>query len=157
MATTTTRERAAAPRDGHPRAGSADGGDGAAHAQPAPLDLLLTEAAVGPVQRWNPGAAGAKAALKLAARPRTVARRGAGLGAELAKITVGRSEVGPSKGDRRFKDPAWTGNPAFRRLGQAYLAAGATLDGLLGDAELAWAEERRLRFAAENLVDALAP
>jgi poly[(R)-3-hydroxyalkanoate] polymerase subunit PhaC len=155
VAATTTREPTGARRDGHARAAS--DGDGAAHTPAAPLDLLLTEASARSVQRWNPGAAGAKAALKLAARPRTVARRGAGLGAELAKIVIARSEVGPSKADRRFKDAAWTANPVFRRLGQAYLAAGATLDGLLCDAELDWAEERRVRFAAENVVDVLAP
>jgi polyhydroxyalkanoate synthase len=98
-----------------------------------------------------------KAAAKLAVRPRTVARRGAALAAELTKIAVGRSEVGPAKSDRRFKDQAWSENPAFRRLGQSYLAAAAALDTLLCDIELEWSEERRVRFAAENVVDAVAP
>jgi polyhydroxyalkanoate synthase subunit PhaC len=121
------------------------------------LDEILTDAAVGPGRRWFPGVAGAKAAAKLAARPRAVARRTLGLGAELAKIAAGRSEVAPARGDRRFKDPAWTSNPALRRLVQAYLAAGATADDLLCDAQLDWAGERRVRFALENVVDALAP
>ncbi len=119
--------------------------------------MLLNEAAVGPVRNWNPGVAGIKATVKLALRPRTVARRGAALAAELTKVAVGRSEVGPAKSDRRFKDPAWSGNPAFRRLGQSYLATAAALDALLCDVELEWSEERRVRFAAENVVDAVAP
>jgi polyhydroxyalkanoate synthase len=120
--------------------------------------MLLTEAASGgPAQRWIPGKAGVKAALKLAARPQKLARRSASLTAELAKIAVGRSEVAPDKRDRRFKDPAWQGNPAYRRLGQSYLAWARTLDRLVCDADLDWADERRLRFAAENLVDAVAP
>ncbi len=40
---------------------------------------------------------------------------------------------------------------------QAYLAAGHTLDELIEDAELDLQEERRVRFAAENVFDALAP
>jgi len=121
------------------------------------LDALLTGASAGPGRRWVPGVAGAKAAARLAVRPATVARRTAGLGATMAKIAVGRSEVAPAKGDRRFTDPAWQGNPGFRRLGQAYLALGATLHDLLEDAALDWGDERRLRFALDNVVDALAP
>src|SRR5947209_1613847 len=123
----------------------------------APLDMLLNDAALGPVQRWNPGVAGLKAAGKLALRPGTTARRGVNLARELARIGLGRSEVGPAKSDRRFKDPAWSGNPAFRRLGQAYLAAAKTLDALLCEVELDWSEERRVRFATENVIDAIAP
>jgi len=125
---------------------------------PSPsLDAMLTEAAVGPRQRWLPGVAGLRAAASLAGKPRRVAGRAGGLGAELARIAAGRSEVAPAKGDRRFKDPAWEGNPIFRRLGQSYLAVGGTLHNLLEDAELEWDQERRLRFTLDNLVDALAP
>jgi polyhydroxyalkanoate synthase subunit PhaC len=154
---TAAKGRRAPSRNGKSTADTRSDESTAVIAQGAPLDMLLNEAAVGPVQRWNPGVAGVKAAGKLALRPRTVARRGAGLAAELARIAIGRSAVGPAKSDRRFKDPAWSTNPAFRRMGQSYLAAAATLDGVLCDAELEWSEERRVRFAAENLVDALAP
>src|SRR5947209_3932255 len=139
----------------------AGAGNGAApgrpDAQSAPRDALLSQAAHGPLQRWTPGASGIKAAVKLAMRPQKVVTHGGALAAELAKIAVGRSEVGPAKGDRRFSDPAWTGNPAYRRLAQSYLATAGALDRILCAADLPWAEERRVRFAAENLVDALAP
>jgi polyhydroxyalkanoate synthase subunit PhaC len=122
------------------------------------LDTLLTEASSGgPAQRFIPGMAGVRAAAKLAARPQRVASRTAGLAGELAKIAVGRSDVAPDKRDRRFKDPAWSGNPAYRRLEQSYLAWASALDRLVCDANLDWADERRVRFAAENVVDALAP
>jgi class II poly(R)-hydroxyalkanoic acid synthase len=121
------------------------------------LDQVLTDAALGPGRRVFPGVAGVKAAARLAARPATVARRGLELGAELAKVTAGRSELEPPRGDRRFRDPAWNENPAFRRLAQGYLALARTADRLLCDADLDWAAERRLRFAVENVVDALAP
>src|SRR3954452_14867281 len=131
--------------------------DDPATAPGVPLDLLLADAGVGPARRWTPGLAGVKAAAKLALRPGRVASRTTSLAAELGRIALGSSEVAPAKGDRRFKDAAWALNPAFKRLGQTYLAAAQTLDALLSDAELGWSDERRVRFAAENVVSALAP
>ena len=84
--------------------------------------------------------------------PRRAARR-----ASWRKVGIGRSALEPAKGDRRFKDDAWRGNPAFKRLLQAYLATGQAVDGLIGDAGLDWRSERQVRFAAENVLDALAP
>ena len=40
---------------------------------------------------------------------------------------------------------------------QAYLATGDTVDRLISDAELDWRTERQARFAASNVLDALAP
>ena len=122
------------------------------------LDAMLTDAAIGSAgPRWLPGTAGVKATVKLGRKPRRVLSRAGGYGLELARIAAGRSDLAPAKGDRRFKDEAWQGNPAFKRLGQSYLATGQYVDGLLSDAELEWADEQRLRFAAENVLDALAP
>src|SRR5947199_5803574 len=154
MPTQTSRKRPPSGNGGSPADTETRAGAGA---EAAPLDMLLSEAAVGPAERWNPGMAGVKAAAKLALRPRTVGRRGGALAAELTKVAVGRSDIGPAKGDRRFKDPAWTGNPAFRRLGQSYVAAAAILDELLCDVDLDWSSERRVRFAVENVIAALAP
>jgi len=119
--------------------------------------MLLSEAAATPTRRWLPGLAGVRAGVNLALRPRKVARRGLGLAADVAKVAAGRSKAEPAKSDRRFKDPAWTGNPVFRRLCQTYLVAGEALDGLLSDAELDWGDERRVRFATDNVISALAP
>jgi polyhydroxyalkanoate synthase subunit PhaC len=141
-----TQEREGADEEAARAAGPAAG-----------LDVLLTDAAQGPLRRWVPARATVKTAAKLATRPDAVAARGARLAAELAKVAAGRSELAPDKGDRRFRDPAWGSNPAFRRLLQGYLAAGRAVDGLLCDADLDWASERRMRFAAENVLDALAP
>ena len=121
------------------------------------LDTMLTDATRGPLRRLLPGRAAAKLAARLATRPDVVVTRGAQLAAELAKVGIGRSELSPAKGDRRFKDEAWDGNPAFRRLLQSYLAAGEAVDGLIRDAGLDWRSERQVRFAAENVLDALAP
>ena len=89
-----------------------------------PLDLLLTQAALGPARRFLPGGSGLRFAGALARRPERLATRLGGLAGELARIAVGASEVAPSTRDRRFADPAWTQNPVLRRLVQAYLAVG---------------------------------
>jgi hypothetical protein len=65
---------------------------------------------------------------RLARRPRTTGRRLGALAAELARIGIGTSTVAPSKRDRRFADPAWSGNPLLRRVVQAYLATRKTLE-----------------------------
>jgi polyhydroxyalkanoate synthase len=123
----------------------------------APLDVMLTDAALGAGSRWNPGSSPLKLVAGLARRPRVPARRAADLAVELAKIAAGRSEVAPGKKDNRFRDPAWTANPLYKRLCQSYLAAGGTLEALVDDAELDWRSEQRLSFLVANLVDALAP
>ena len=136
-----------------------DGGAGRPSSQaPSGLDGLLTEAARGgPMRTWFPGMAGLKFAAKLAVRPDITARRSAQLAADLAKIGTGTSDLEPPKGDRRFRDAAWKGNPALKRLMQGYLASGRFVDRLVCDAGLDWRSERRVRFAAENVLDALAP
>src|ERR1700684_199251 len=93
-----------------------------------PLDLLLSDAATGMLRRVNPGGSGLRLAAALAARPRLVAGRGGRLAGELARIAVGRSEVQPSRRDRRFADPGWTGNALLRRAMQAYLAAAESVE-----------------------------
>ncbi len=123
----------------------------------APLDMLLTSAATGPLRRFAPNASWYRFAGGLAARPRTVGRRGAELAAELGRITIGTSERAPSRRDRRFADPAWTHNPLLRRLVQAYLAAAETAGTLVGDAELEWRDAERMNFVVDNVVEALAP
>jgi poly[(R)-3-hydroxyalkanoate] polymerase subunit PhaC len=123
----------------------------------APLDVLLASAAAGPLRRFAPDASTAKFAVALARRPVTTARRLGGLAAELARIGAGTSALAPPKRDRRFADPAWTGNLLLRRVVQAYLAAGMTADQLVGDAALDWQDDKRVRFLVENLADALSP
>jgi polyhydroxyalkanoate synthase len=123
----------------------------------APLDALLVDAALGPLRQLAPDPSTAMFAVGLARRPLTTARRLGSLAAELARISVGTSALAPPKRDRRFTDPAWTGNPLLRRIVQAYLAAGQTADQLVNDAALDWRDDRRVRFLAENLEDALSP
>jgi polyhydroxyalkanoate synthase subunit PhaC len=123
----------------------------------APLDLLLTSSAVGVADRMMPNIAWSRFALNLAKQPRTLASRAGTLGRELLSIAEGRSELVPAKGDKRFADPAWRGNPLLRRTMQAYLATNSTVDQLFSDADLDWRDAERIRFVLDLLTEGLAP
>jgi pimeloyl-ACP methyl ester carboxylesterase len=127
------------------------------HAAGGALDLLLESAALGPLRRLSPGVAGVRMVEHLARRPDAIATRAAELARELAKVAAGRSDVAPSPKDRRFSDPAWSGNPLLHRTLQGYLATATALQRLVDDAGLDWADHERVRFAVDNLVAALAP
>jgi polyhydroxyalkanoate synthase len=132
---------------------------GARAAARSALDVMLTDAAIddGGVARFLKPAAAGKVAVALARRPRRLARRVGRLGGELGRVAAGSSESAPAKGDRRFADQAWQDNWLLRRVLQSYLAAVETVDDLISDAELDWRGERQARFAAGNILDALAP
>jgi len=134
-------------------AGPADEGEELA----APLDLMLTDAALGLPRRLAPNSSWFALGRRLATRPRAVARRGTDLTRQLAQIAVGQSAITPAKRDRRFADPAWQQNPFLRRTVQAYLAAETTADALVTDAGLGWRDNERVRFVLENVFDAVAP
>jgi polyhydroxyalkanoate synthase subunit PhaC len=123
----------------------------------APLDQLLADAGAGPLRRWLPGRPGVDFIASLAVKPGRVGRRALTMLAELDRVALGRSAVEPKRGDRRFADPAWRDNPWLRRLVQAYLAAGDAVAGLVDDAGLSWRSDQRIRFLAENLVQATSP
>jgi polyhydroxyalkanoate synthase len=131
--------------------------EGAPSTAGAALDLLLTEAGLDTRARFLPGRETVRLVTGLARRPRRVVRRSSALTGELAKVIAGRSELKLPRGDRRFLDPAWSASWFYRRLLQAYLAVDETVDGVIGDAELDWADDRKMRFIAQNIVDALAP
>jgi polyhydroxyalkanoate synthase subunit PhaC len=89
----------------------------------------------------------------------TVASEVSRLGTELTRIARGRSDVAPAQGDRRFTDPAWTSNPAFRMVQQTYLASAQALDRIvtqLGEGASATRAEQA-RFAASIVTSAAAP
>jgi class II poly(R)-hydroxyalkanoic acid synthase len=140
----------------HTTGESADIG-GPESADASPLDLLLPQATAGVLRRFRPDASLARYAFRLARSPRTVAARSGKLAAELASIAAGRSAIAAQPRDRRFADPAWSGNPLLKRILQTYLAVGKTAEELLADAELDWRDDTRLKFMLTNLVAASAP
>ncbi|MGY1609623.1 MULTISPECIES: PHA/PHB synthase family protein [unclassified Geodermatophilus] len=157
--TTTAQRPAAGPAD-RPRPAAA--ADGSAEEQAGDavmgLDMVLVDAARGPLRRMVPPAR-TLAALgsALVRHPDAVARRGGELAREVGRIAVGRSEIAPNPKDRRFADPAWTGNPLFKRTMQAHIAAARAAAGLVDDVDLDWRDDERIRFTLTNVVDALAP
>jgi polyhydroxyalkanoate synthase len=89
----------------------------------------------------------------------TAAQEVTRLGVELTRIAWGLSDVAPAKGDRRFTDPAWTSNPAFRMIGQSYLASAQAMDRIvaaMGDGRSDTRAEQA-RFAANIVTSAAAP
>ncbi|MGK5111116.1 PHA/PHB synthase family protein [Geodermatophilus sp. CPCC 205506] len=122
------------------------------------LDMLLVDGARGPLRRMIPPA---RTMLRLggalARRRDAVAQRSKDLAGDLGRVLAGSSDIEPSPKDRRYADPAWTGNPLMRRAMQAHIAAARAAVGLVDDADLDWKDDERIRFTLTNLVDALAP
>ena len=162
------RLRIGVPRDAHrppsrptapaptSRAGATTGPRAGARAG---LDVLLTDAAVGRgTRRFIQPRAVAAVGAGVARHPRSVARRAAA-----ARRPSSRASP---RAARSRRPPRATGASPIRRgssnwllhrVMQAYLAVGESVDGVISDAELDWQTERQARFAASNVLDALAP
>ena len=94
------------------------------------------------------------------AQPRSLARETRRLAGDTLRILAGKSDRAPAKGDRRFADPAWAQNPAFRRLGQEYLSLCESVGHLvddLDDSQRSWQDAERARFVANIVMSAAAP
>ncbi len=104
-------------------------------------------------------AAGAlRSAGRLAMRPpQAMMQFVPGTAVELARIGLGRSPIGPAKGDRRWADQAWQQNPALRKAMQAYLYLGSSVDDVVDSLGLEGLAAERLRFALMLAREALAP
>jgi polyhydroxyalkanoate synthase len=109
-----------------------------------------------------PGLRGAAGAMRFLGQvalrhPQAVLRTAPGLGQELVKISLGRSQVAPAKGDKRFADPAWQQNPVFRATMQSYLTWGSEMERYLDNLGLPGMGTERLRFGAVLLRETMAP
>jgi polyhydroxyalkanoate synthase len=79
------------------------------------------------------------------------------LAGQLLSAWGGASNLEPPKGDRRFADPTWSNNPAYRAIMQAYLAWRGSLDQWVTKARFDKPNEQRVRIALSQLGDAVAP
>jgi polyhydroxyalkanoate synthase len=98
----------------------------------------------------------------LAAHPEHFSSRASGFWNDLMQVAAGTSEIKPEPNDRRFADPAFSENPFYMRVMQAYLAWRAAMHGLVGlSTETIAGEDWKLpaqeRFAVTLLTEALAP
>jgi polyhydroxyalkanoate synthase len=89
--------------------------------------------------------------------PAVAMRQSMALVAEFGRIATGGSALAPDPKDRRFADPAWTGNPAYRALAQTYLAWGNALYQFIDEAKIDRRDAERARFLVSLLLDALSP
>jgi poly[(R)-3-hydroxyalkanoate] polymerase subunit PhaC len=89
--------------------------------------------------------------------PQAVLRTVPSIGQELVKISLGKSEVAPEKGDKRFADPAWQQNPLFRATMQSYLTWGSGMERYVDNLDLPGMATERLRFGVVLLREAMAP
>ena len=120
------------------------------------------EAVLGPGLLAGSGLGQAAEALRLLGQvarrqPEALRQSWPKVGKELLRIGLGRSEVGPQKGDKRFADPAWRDNAWFRTTMKAYLALGSELDEFVDNLGLEGVEAERMRFAASLVREAMAP
>ena len=76
---------------------------------------------------------------------------------ENLQILLGRSERKPDPKDRRFKDPAWTNNPFYKRGLQTFLAMQDNLDQWVGELKLGELEHARAQFVLGMIMDAVSP
>jgi polyhydroxyalkanoate synthase len=120
--------------------------------QADPVSFLRSIAAAGTELLKNPSAlaaANARLMIGLTAAARASAER-----------LIGRDSPGPAapaKGDKRFNDPAFAGNPLYFLLEQQYLLGSQMVTELLDSAGLDGEQDRKARFGAKFIVDALAP
>ena len=84
-------------------------------------------------------------------------RESLALAAELARIAGGGSEITPDRKDWRFADPAWSQNPAYRRVAQSYLAGCAFLDAMVDDLGKDGRPTDKARFLLNIMSSAAAP
>lgn len=123
----------------------------------APLDLLLVNSTKSFANRMTPNGAWARFGLGLASQPVTVVEVGAGLAKELGSIAAGRSNRAPARADKRFADPAWSGNALLHRIEQAYLAGADSAEKLYDAVDLDWRDAEKVRFALDNIIEGLSP
>jgi polyhydroxyalkanoate synthase len=100
---------------------------------------------------------GARAFLETLGRAPGLVTRGRSLVGDVTAAIAGRSTLAPSKGDRRFADPAWSTHPVYRRLAPAYLALERVITEAVEDADVDWPTRERARFVAGIVASALAP
>ena len=90
-------------------------------------------------------------------QPQALLRGASGAGRELLRVALGKSEVAPDKGDKRFADPAWRENPVYRAVMQTYLYLGSGVDGVVDNLGVEGVNAERARFALTLVREALAP
>jgi len=93
----------------------------------------------------------------IAVEPAVAAASALGATGNLIQTAVGRSDVAPGVSDKRFGHPAWSTNPVYRRLMQAYLIEAKAILDLVDGVDLDAKSRERARFAVSLFTEAAAP
>ena len=70
---------------------------------------------------------------------------------------TGASEVAPEKGDKRFKDPIWSTNPAYKALMQTYLTWSKGMNDWVDGLDMDSRNKLRAKLVTSILTDGVAP
>ncbi len=102
----------------------------------------------------------AKGVGRAVAQPGPLTRQVQQLTMNLSTVLLGTEGFDPGPKDRRFSDPAWRGNPLYRRWMQGYVALAESLDALVDDLEETdtdWRDVERARFAVGVVTSGMSP
>ena len=103
------------------------------------------------------GAAVGRLVGRVAVEPGVLVNGAIETGRELVDVATGQSRRTAEPTDKRFADPAWTANPVYRRLLQAYLVGRDGLIQLVDDVGIDPKSRERARFAVTLITEAAAP
>ncbi len=92
-----------------------------------------------------------------ARQPQPFAKHFAAYSKDLYEIVRGKSEIAPDRKDRRFQDPTWKFNPAYKLSLQSWLAMRKGLEGWIEDSGVDESDRIRARFILDLVADSLAP
>jgi polyhydroxyalkanoate synthase subunit PhaC len=90
-------------------------------------------------------------------QPMTAIQQSFAVSQEFLKSLGGISEIKPDAGDKRFRDPVWTSNPAYKLLMESYLAWSGALAGWIDDLDVPARDKLRAKLVTNLFIDALAP
>lgn len=88
--------------------------------------------------------------------PVNLLQQSVGFYRNLFDIAMGKSSIEPDPRDWRFKDEAWTKNPFYRRMSQAYLAMTDAVENMIPEG-LEGEEKARAELAADIVTSAFSP
>jgi polyhydroxyalkanoate synthase subunit PhaC len=88
--------------------------------------------------------------------PRNMAQQGMDLTKTMFQIATGQSDIAPDKRDARFKHEAWSNNPGYKRLAQAYLAMTEAVENMIPD-DLSVENKQRAQLAASIVTSTFSP
>lgn len=102
-------------------------------------------------------AAGNRLTRSALTQPLALARRAVGLGAEVARIAVGASDLAVGGKDRRFADEWFRTNPVYKRVAQTQLAIERSVAQLIDDLDMDDKSRLRSELLAAMVTSTVAP